>query len=148
MSTSHAVSESSNLAATATAATTKQLPYNHRQSYTTSSRQQDLTTTTVSSEFNTVTEGKATILTPKADEVFYNPIQQFNRDLSIMAIQAYDQLRHEAHEATSNRNKKKKKLNGLKILESLSASGLRSCRYGLEIPKRAGSSRTTCYPKQ
>lgn len=64
--------------------------------------------TTVSAEFNTVTEGKATILTPKADEVFYNPIQQFNRDLSIMAIKAYDQLRHESFES-SNKNKNKKR---------------------------------------
>lgn len=91
--------------------------------------------TTVSEEFNTVTEGKATILTPKADEVFYNPIQQFNRDLSIMAIKAYNQLRHENFESSSKNKNKKKKLNGLKILESLSASGLRSCRYGLEIPE-------------
>ena len=91
--------------------------------------------TTVSAEFNTVTEGKATILTPKADEVFYNPIQQFNRDLSIMAIKAYDQLRHESFESSNKNKNKKKKLNGLKILESLSASGLRSCRYGLEIPE-------------
>ncbi|RCK62502.1 tRNA (guanine(26)-N(2))-dimethyltransferase, mitochondrial [Candida viswanathii] len=136
MSTSHAVSESSNLAATATAATTTTTTPTTTVSPTPPPADNKISpTTTVSSEFNTVTEGKATILTPKADEVFYNPIQQFNRDLSIMAIQAYDQLRHEAHEATSNRNKKKKKLNGLKILESLSASGLRSCRYGLEIPE-------------
>ncbi|RCK66581.1 tRNA (guanine(26)-N(2))-dimethyltransferase, mitochondrial [Candida viswanathii] len=124
MSTSHAVSESSNLAATATAATTTTTTPTTTVSPTPPPADNKISpTTTVSSEFNTVTEGKATILTPKADEVFYNPIQQFNRDLSIMAIQAYDQLRHEAHEATSNRNKKKKKLNGLKILESLSASG-------------------------
>ncbi|RCK66560.1 tRNA (guanine(26)-N(2))-dimethyltransferase, mitochondrial [Candida viswanathii] len=141
MSTSHAVSESSNLAATATAATTTTTTPTTTVSPTPPPADNKISpTTTVSSEFNTVTEGKATILTPKADEVFYNPIQQFNRDLSIMAIQAYDQLRHEAHEATSNRNKKKKKLNA-------SASGLRSCRYGLEIPKRAGSSRNDLLPE-
>ncbi|KAL6454789.1 TRM1 tRNA [Candida maltosa Xu316] len=87
--------------------------------------------TTISSEFTTITEGKATILTPKKDEVFYNPIQQFNRDLSIMIIRAFQQMRQD--NATTAR--KKKKLNGLKILEALSASGLRSCRYGLEIPE-------------
>ena len=54
---------------------------------------------TISQEFNTVQEGKATILTPKQDEVFYNPIQQFNRDLSIMAIKAYDEIRHEKIQA-------------------------------------------------
>lgn len=91
---------------------------------------------TISQEFNTVQEGKATILTPKQDEVFYNPIQQFNRDLSIMAIKAYDEIRHEKIQAIKKKNKNKRtKLNGLKILESLAASGLRSCRYGLEIPE-------------
>lgn len=91
---------------------------------------------TISQEFNTVQEGKATILTPKQDEVFYNPIQQFNRDLSIMAIKAYDEIRHEKIQAIKKKSKNKRtKLNGLKILESLAASGLRSCRYGLEIPE-------------
>ena len=91
---------------------------------------------TISQEFNTVQEGKATILTPKKDEVFYNPIQQFNRDLSIMAIKAYDEIRHEKIQAIKKKSKNKRtKLNGLKILESLAASGLRSCRYGLEIPE-------------
>lgn len=41
------------------------------------------------SDFNVVKEGKATILAPKEDKVFYNPIQQFNRDLSVMAINAW-----------------------------------------------------------
>lgn len=91
---------------------------------------------TIFQEFNTVQEGKATILTPKQDEVFYNPIQQFNRDLSIMAIKAYDEIRHEKIQAIKKKSKNKRtKLNGLKILESLAASGLRSCRYGLEIPE-------------
>lgn len=91
---------------------------------------------TISQEFNTVQEGKATILTPKQDEVFYNPIQQFNRDLSIMAIKAYDEIRHEKIQAIKKKSKNKRtKLNRLKILESLAASGLRSCRYGLEIPE-------------
>lgn len=29
-----------------------------------------------------VKEGKATILFPSANEVFYNPVQEFNRDLT------------------------------------------------------------------
>lgn len=40
-------------------------------------------------EFNIVKEGKATILAPKKDKVFYNHIQQFNRDLSMMATMAW-----------------------------------------------------------
>lgn len=87
------------------------------------------------SNFNYTTEGKATILTPKKDEVFYNPIQQFNRDISTMSIIAYDQMRIEAiNSKEKSASYKKRKLQGLTILESLAASGLRSCRYGLEIP--------------
>lgn len=36
-----------------------------------------------------VTEGAATILFPSANEVFYNPVQQFNRDLSVLGIRAW-----------------------------------------------------------
>ncbi|KAI5950906.1 TRM1 [Candida jiufengensis] len=82
-------------------------------------------------EFTYTTEGKATILTPKKDEVFYNPIQQFNRDLSTLSIIAYDEMRRDTY---SKKNNKRRKLHNLNILEALSASGLRSCRYGLEIP--------------
>jgi tRNA G26 N,N-dimethylase Trm1 len=32
-------------------------------------------------EFLPVTEGSATILFPNTNEVFYNPVQQFNRDM-------------------------------------------------------------------
>ena len=33
------------------------------------------------SEFDNITEGAATILFPKGNQVFYNPVQEFNRDL-------------------------------------------------------------------
>lgn len=44
-------------------------------------------------EYNAVKEGLAVILRPAQESatqtVFYNPIQQFNRDLSVLAIRAY-----------------------------------------------------------
>ena len=50
-------------------------------------------------QFGTVREGLATILIPQGgkvgedrgevQQVFYNPIQQYNRDLSVLAIKAY-----------------------------------------------------------
>lgn len=43
-------------------------------------------------QYNTVTEGKATILFPKKNEVFYNPVQQFNRDMSIAAIRTWSEI--------------------------------------------------------
>ena len=33
-------------------------------------------------EFYTVKEGQAEILFPKSESVFYNPVQEFNRDLT------------------------------------------------------------------
>lgn len=43
-------------------------------------------------QYNTVTEGTATILFPKKNEVFYNPVQQFNRDMSIAAIRTWSEI--------------------------------------------------------
>ncbi|GMM37073.1 tRNA (guanine26-N2)-dimethyltransferase [Saccharomycopsis crataegensis] len=43
-------------------------------------------------EFNTITEGQGTILFPKKENVFYNPIQQFNRDLSVLAIRSWSEM--------------------------------------------------------
>lgn len=39
-----------------------------------------------------VKEGKASILFPSNGEVFYNPIQEFNRDMSINAIKAFTKV--------------------------------------------------------
>jgi len=70
--------------------------------------------------YDKVQEGKATVYFHKTkNEVFYNPIQEFNRDLSIALINTYSHV---------NNNKK------LRILEALAASGIRSVRYALEIP--------------
>lgn len=66
-----------------------------------------------------VREGKAVVNFVKTNnQVFYNPIQEFNRDLSIACINTYSSV---------NGGKK------LRILEALAASGIRSMRYALEI---------------
>ena len=46
-------------------------------------------------ERNEVTEGHATIYTPKA--VFYNPVQEFNRDLTIAVISLQARQHFQAH---------------------------------------------------
>jgi tRNA (guanine26-N2/guanine27-N2)-dimethyltransferase len=59
--------------------------------------------------YTTVKEGLAHILVPAdsgnkdetAQQVFYNPIQQFNRDLTIMAMKAYGKERMQHKEALS-----------------------------------------------
>ena len=69
-------------------------------------------------DYNQVKEGKANVYFHKKTQVFYNPIQEFNRDLSIAVLNTYSSV---------NNNKK------LRILEALAASGIRSMRYALEI---------------
>ncbi|KAK2018185.1 N2,N2-dimethylguanosine tRNA methyltransferase [Colletotrichum eremochloae] len=68
-----------------------------------------------------ITEGKATILVPaeveqKGQQVFYNPIQQFNRDLSVLAMRAYGQevVERKAAQAAQviSRRKDKKRRRG------------------------------------
>lgn len=108
-------------------------------------------------DFNVVKEGLATILAPKQDKVFYNHIQQFNRDLSVMAIKAWLERYKTSKEGTKELRTKRRKLNNeeadknnppvsednesaapdppfIRILEALSATGLRAIRYGHEIP--------------
>lgn len=60
--------------------------------------------------------------------VFYNPVQEFNRDFSIMAINEFNELLKE------EKAKKNKEHQGIKVLEALAATGLRSVRYMKEIP--------------
>lgn len=43
---------------------------------------------TVPEGFTVISEGKAKILM-KANEVFYNPVQEFNRDLSVLVIRQF-----------------------------------------------------------
>lgn len=110
-------------------------------------------------EFQIIKEGKAEVLFSK--DVFYNPVQEFNRDLSVSVIRhfteellqsrgitvSYDEnsnncseTKEESSETQGNGKKEysahpgKKCLNGVKLLEALSASGLRSIRYAKEIP--------------
>jgi len=61
-------------------------------------------------KFNKIKEGQANVYFNKVkNQVFYNPIQEFNRDLSIAVLNTYSK---------TNENKK------LRILEALAASGI------------------------
>jgi hypothetical protein len=95
--------------------------------------------------FASITEGGAQVLF-NAGEVFYNPVQILNRDLSVMALRAWDALRCEA--ASPKERARAHGARGLgaaeaaaapslpplRIMEALSASGLRSLRYAAELP--------------
>jgi len=79
----------------------------------------------------TVSEGKAKVVVPKLKAyrklpsdyapskapVFYNPVMELNRDLAVLAVQAYQKL--------VNRD--------LRICEPLTASGLRGIRFAAEV---------------
>lgn len=73
----------------------------------------------IEANYDKVVEGKAECYFLKtSNQVFYNPIQEFNRDLSISVLNTYSKVK----------NKK-----NLRILEALAASGIRSMRYAQEI---------------
>lgn len=40
-------------------------------------------------DYHLVEEGKAKILYPKGHQVFYNPIQEYNRDMSVMMLRLF-----------------------------------------------------------
>jgi tRNA (guanine26-N2/guanine27-N2)-dimethyltransferase len=75
-----------------------------------------------------IREGLAEVLPIETNEVFYNPVQVFNRDLSILVVSVF------ARESRSNSGslyvKKKKRESGsdekMSVFEGLAASGLRS----------------------
>lgn len=91
--------------------------------------------------YQKVTEGKATIIFP-ADgqrDVFYNPIQQFNRDITITAIKTWEQLYLNPScnnkETDSEESIAKKTKKSFTIFEGLAATGLRSLRFAKELPQ-------------
>ena len=59
--------------------------------------------------------------------VFYNPVQEFNRDISLTVIREFNKIHNEELAA------KQKEPRKIKILEALAATGLRSVRYLKEI---------------
>lgn len=118
----------------------------------------------------TVTEGAAKIVFPSANEVFYNPVQEFNRDLTCAVITEFARIHlgakgiqikvpgekdsekiavdlSDQEEETAGKNENLAPGDwprtaavgeiceeGLRVLEGLAASGLRSIRFALEVP--------------
>ncbi|KAK7870637.1 hypothetical protein R5R35_009133 [Gryllus longicercus] len=91
-----------------------------------------------------IQEGKAEILIPESKNVFYNPVQEFNRDLSIAALtvlakEHFQKLEEKKIEEVSNKTEMSNEIggevhkDGIVIIEALSATGLRSIRYAKEI---------------
>lgn len=104
-------------------------------------------------------ENSATIVMPSKEAAFLNPVQEFNRDLSTLSIiswsQMFDGEKRERFDARQRKQQGKRAKTGepdakrlktevevsreytpykFKLLEALSATGLRSIRYAKEIP--------------
>lgn len=104
-------------------------------------------------------ENSATIVMPSKEAAFLNPVQEFNRDLSTIAIISWSQMLDGEKRARFDARQRKQKGKRaktdepeakrvktedaapreytpykFKILEALSATGLRSIRYAKEIP--------------
>jgi len=78
-----------------------------------------------------ITEGLASVLPIETNEVFYNPAQVFNRDLSIVSISVFARERAAGGCLADRRPKPTE--GPLRVLEGLAASGLRSIRYVKEL---------------
>lgn len=78
-----------------------------------------------------IKEGNTSIYQPET--VFYNPAQEYNRDLSVLVLDTY--LQNELWK----RSKKNKKCDDqqLNVLDALSASGLRGIRYARELANQS-----------
>eukprot|EP00088_Acartia_fossae_P002172 TRINITY_DN10859_c0_g1_i1.p1 TRINITY_DN10859_c0_g1~~TRINITY_DN10859_c0_g1_i1.p1 ORF type:complete len:545 (-),score=78.04 TRINITY_DN10859_c0_g1_i1:131-1765(-) len=81
-----------------------------------------------------VKEGKAEILFPSEKDVFYNPVQEFNRDLTISVIKQFSKpILEEKGVQPEDIEPGKPCDKGITVLEALAASGLRSIRFAREI---------------
>ncbi|XP_043940667.1 tRNA (guanine(26)-N(2))-dimethyltransferase [Protopterus annectens] len=120
----------------------------------------------IKSKLTVITEGSTQILFGSANEVFYNPVQEFNRDLTCAVIATFAQQQLVTHgiqvsipgeepekrlvvdlsekdtDKTAKESCVPKKTvaagekceEGIRILDALAASGLRSIRFAKEIP--------------
>lgn len=99
----------------------------------------------------TIIEGTVRMDYDSREIVFYNKVQVFNRDLSIQVIKLFAEKRLQEREERLSKKRAKKEATesapasettsaaetnppGIKILDALAASGLRSIRYLKEIP--------------
>ncbi|XP_077117980.1 tRNA (guanine(26)-N(2))-dimethyltransferase isoform X3 [Ranitomeya variabilis] len=122
-------------------------------------------------EETVITEGKTNVIYPSANQVFYNPVQEFNRDLTCAVLTEFArmQLAEKGIDLVVPGEKEQQKVvvdlsdngedceisapddnpapaerrrvtvgescpEGLRVLEGLAASGLRSIRFALEVP--------------
>lgn len=62
-----------------------------------------------------INEGKAMLFIPKENEVFYNPVQMFNRDLSVITIRSWSQIFLKNKEILLRKKRQKKEFKRQKM---------------------------------
>ncbi|KAL0209643.1 hypothetical protein RCL1_008481 [Eukaryota sp. TZLM3-RCL] len=72
----------------------------------------------------TISEGAVSVVV--GSDVFFNKVQTFNRDITLLSIRAFDVVRKRAWKRDVPPRK-------LRILDALSASGLRAMRFAKEL---------------
>jgi len=80
---------------------------------------------TVPAGYKAHTESSTTILVPDSNTAFLNPVQQYNRDLSIAVIRAWNELRIEeaAAKQANKKGKGKAKRDGAPVTTEESEAG-------------------------
>ncbi|KAG4301603.1 hypothetical protein PCK1_002088 [Pneumocystis canis] len=63
-----------------------------------------------------ITEGKASLFIPKENKVFYNPVQTFNRDLSVIVIRSWSQTFLKNKEILFKKKQEKKNFKRQKMI--------------------------------
>lgn len=110
-----------------------------------------------------ITEGRATVAFPSGNEVFYNPVQEFNRDLTCAVLTEFARMQLQPKgihvllpgEDPPPSGDTEVRLavpgqrceGGLRVLEALAASGLRSVRFALEVPGLDAVVANDCSPR-
>uniref|UniRef100_A0A674H9A2 tRNA (guanine(26)-N(2))-dimethyltransferase n=1 Tax=Taeniopygia guttata TaxID=59729 RepID=A0A674H9A2_TAEGU len=94
-----------------------------------------------------ITEGRATIVFPSANEVFYNPVQGFNRDLTCAVLTEFARLQLRPKGIQGTAALWGSPSGGLRVLEALAASGLRSVRFAREVPGLGAVVASDCSPR-
>lgn len=82
------------------------------------------------------------------DDVFYNPAQVFNRDMSVLVLSVFGKIQQaDMDEGRLKKGRRAKETGkpvrespppGLKVLEALAATGIRSIRYAKELEGSTG----------
>ncbi|KGG50439.1 N2,N2-dimethylguanosine tRNA methyltransferase [Mitosporidium daphniae] len=87
--------------------------------------------------YKIIQEGISSILVPDNRSVFYNPVQEFNRDLSMLIAHLFSKLfskeRDERAKAKPSAARGSS-ASTFKILDALTASGFRAIRYAHQVP--------------